>query len=42
MKDSLDKMIEDQIDDPQITVLGVLIEGELNWAMLYIWYWLKL
>ena len=27
MKDSLDKMIEDGIDDPEITVLGVLIKG---------------
>ncbi|KAI9258961.1 hypothetical protein BDA99DRAFT_538879 [Phascolomyces articulosus] len=26
MKDSLEKMIEDHIDDPEITVLGVLIE----------------
>ena len=30
MKDSLDKMIDDGIDDADITVLGLLIEGEIH------------
>lgn len=27
MKDALDQMIKDGLDDPEITVIGILIEG---------------
>ena len=35
MKNSLDKLIDDKLDDPEITVLGVLIEGKLQIPHIY-------